>query len=233
MSVPDNDSHPQRAVSFYEATPRRPAREDHSGVALALARFEQRVAASVSPRRLRLSGVWAACALLTTAAFVGGLLLARYPFVAPEAPITVTSRAPELMYLPPAEAAGAVFADLNRGSALAASSSPTLALANPRSAATSDDLPEVTPPRTFDRDTGTGEAGDLNLRDLAGAWGEAARFASIRQWEGAFSPTDPAQHGYAGLELSAIPEPSTSVVVAVGLATLLAWSHRARRRPRT
>lgn len=230
MSVPDNDSHAQRGASFYQALPRSRAVEDNSAVALALARFEERVAQSAAPRRLRFSRVWATCALLTTAAFVGGLSLARYSFEPPERPIAVASLGPELMYLPPPDLAEAVL-EFSRGPALQANS-PSLAVARSELASASGDLPNAAGERVDGAASPLPEGGDLNLGELAGAWSDAARFASGKEWASAFPPTDPAQHGYAGVELSAIPEASTGVVVGVGVAALLAWSHRGRRRTR-
>ena len=228
MSVFDNDP-AERGASFYEAPP-HPDPADQIEIAAALSRFHAKLACANYLPRTKVSRVWAACALLTIAAFGGGLSLARFSFNTAEPIASVLNRAPELIYLPPQSPATA-FADLQ--SALP----PVPMIALGESSQTRDAEPWVDrgagllatatemPGNDF-VDPGTG---DLNLNELGRSWAEAVRIANAMQWSNDARASEPLQHGYAAVEVSAIPEPSTGLVVAMAVAIIVAGGHAAKR----
>lgn len=231
MSVFDNDP-AERGASFYEALPPRPDTSDHSEVAAALARFQAKLACANYVRRAKVSSVWAACAVLTVAAFAGGLSLARFSFNSPENPVAILTRAPELIYLPPQSPASA-FADLQ--SALRAV--PVIGADNRQEArrgepwADASDAPSSIASQDHRALDGlaVSESGDLDLHELGRSWAEAVRVANAMQWSNNAHQPEPLQHGYAAVEVSAIPEASTGLAVAVAVASILVFGHSAKR----
>ena len=232
MSVPNIDPDAQPGASFYEAPRASTAPDDHNEVAAALARFQAKLACANYFPRPRLARVWAACAVLTAAAFVGGLSLARFSFNSPEHPVSILTRAPELIYLPP-ENPAAAFADLRSAAALRAT--PVVALGGAEARQSSGGLLDggaasrggesnLSAP-----DARTSESGDLNFHELGSSWAEAVRLANVAHWATSSQP-EPLQHGYAAVEVSPIPESPTGLIVGVAVAAIVAWGHTAKQR---
>jgi hypothetical protein len=235
MSVPNNDPNPDRGASFYDAPRYRRADVDHSEIAAALARFQAKLACGSYLRRHRVGHVWAAFGLLTVAAFAGGLSLARFSFNTPAQAVSVLARDPELMYSPPKDQAIA-WANLQARTfaaiaplAIAPSAGATMSDASVRDDGSST---SATPPR-IELDPADPRRGDLNLHELGRSWAEAVRVANAMQWSFNSQSIEPLQHGYSAVEISAIPEASTGLSVAVAIAIILVSSHLVNGRKRS
>ncbi len=180
MSVPNNDPKPDRGACFFEAPlPQRTA-ADHAEVAAALARFQARLACTPYLKRPWVGRVSAACALLTIAAFAGGLALSRFSFNPPPRAASILAPSSDVLYFQPPNPAAA-FANLRSGAALASAAGLTLPgearhgveswLAPTESAVPpQEDSPGET--RVFS------EGGDLNFHELGRSWGEAVHVAN-------------------------------------------------------
>ena len=235
MSVPANDPNPDQGASFYDAPRERPSAADYGEIAAALARFEAKLACRTYLRPRKISHVWIACALLTVAAFAGGLSLARFSFNTPEQPVAVLTRAPELMYLPPQSPAIA-FADPH--AVTLPNGAPTFAIGPATRATTAEPWRDEQDSSTSataavgEFDPNSPERLHLNLHELGRSWAEAVRVANAMHWASNSQQSEPLQHGYAAVEVSAIPEASTGAAVAFAITTILAWSYAANRRTR-
>jgi len=233
MSVPDNDPNSQRAAAFYDAPRERPAPPDYSDIAAALARFEAKLACRSYLPRGKAGRVWTAFALLTFAAVGGGLSLARFSFNSPETPVAVLTHAPEMMYLPPQNHAAA-FAMLEaepRSNEAATIAISLAARTNAEPWLSGGDSSSSATPRAGEFDpAAASEPRDLNLHELGRSWAEAVRIASAMQWSSVSRSSEPLQHGYSAVEISAIPEASTGLTVAFAIATILGWNYAAQRR---
>lgn len=240
MSVPDNDPNIARGASFYDVVRVEPTPAELSEVASALARFQARLACRSYLQRARIGRVWVACAVLTAAAFVGGLSLARFSFNSPVRTLSVLTREPEMIYFPP-QSPAAAFADLRSGARLRGGHAFDLG-ANGEAerqefalAGASMSL-DAAAPAESERNIASEQTTELNLPELGRSWAEAVSVATALRWGSTPPQPDPLQHGYAAVEVSAIPEASPGLTAAAVIAAAFAWSHVAaqrKRRPRS
>jgi hypothetical protein len=178
------------------------------------------------------------CTLFTLAAFGGGLFLAHVSFNTPDKPIAVTPL-PELLYLPPGAGPSSPtlgFADvqiqepgpaagprlMTRGSSLSAISAARIKPVEPSVAAETERAQGRTAVQVTER--------KLDIGAVAETLADSSGHAFATRSEGTGPDSNPLVAAYQAVEVSAIPEPSSGLVVAFVIAAIIVSARLPRRR---
>ncbi|MBA2269268.1 MAG: hypothetical protein H0W20_01555 [Chthoniobacterales bacterium] len=169
------------------------------------------------------------CLGLAAVSFGGGLFLASVSFNNnSDAPGTVAARAPEMIYLPPAESAERalpVSDTAPRAASLMAKVDPQPSLAQ----TTLRDVPPAESALTgFDK-WSIASASDPGSPDATANFTVAMRH-SAAGYSLANASSDAVESAYAGIELPTVPEGDAAPFVCGGLALLIGLTHLRKRR---